>query len=186
MLAQGSITINLGLSPFCAGICCQLEFRFNKMLPIHLHYRLTKSREFVCWHFTLKTTVIKLTRKTKYKIKPTSFEVKLECIHWFSVYLWGDLGQLRQCLPALIFSHMLRRSYSSYFSCLHSCLHEIQSSKFLHTSSLWQLLNKMPLLSCFSSISICMQDMTFNFFGWHLLHLFINEVWWDNSLSFSR
>lgn len=127
-----------------------LPIRFNKMLPIHLHYRLTKSREFVCWHFTLKTTIIKLTRKTKYKIKPTSFEVKLECIHWFSVYLRGDLGQLRQCLPALIFSQMLRRSYSSYFSCLRNCLHEIQSSKFLHTSSLWQLLNKMPLLSCFS------------------------------------
>ena len=149
-VTQGSITINLRLSPFCAGICCQLEFRFDKTLPIHLHYRLTKSGEFVCWHFTLKTTTIKLTRKTKYKIKPTSFDVKLEFIHWFSVYLRGDLGQLRQCLPALIFSHMLGRSYSIYFSCLFNCLHEIQSSKFLHTPSLWQLLNKMPLFSCFS------------------------------------
>ena len=137
------------LFPFCAGICCQLEFRFDKMLPIHLHYRLTKSREFVCWHFTLKTT-IKLTRKTKYKIKSTSVDVKLEFIDWFSVYLRGDLRQLRQCLPALIFSHMLGRSYSIYFSCLLNCFHEIQSPKFLHTSSLWQLLNKMPLLSCFS------------------------------------
>ena len=139
---------------FFAGICRQLESGFDKMLPIHLHYRLTKSRELVCCYFTLQTTIIKLTRKTKYKIKPTSFEVKLEFLHWFSVYLQGDLGQLRQCLPALIFSHMLGRSYSIYFSCLFNCLHEIPSSKFLHTSSLWQLLNKMPLLSCFSQLSI--------------------------------
>ena len=149
-VTQGSITINLRLSPFCAGICCQLEFRFDKTLPIHLHYRLTKSGEFVCWHFTLKTTTIKLTRKTKYKIKPTSFDVKLEFIHCFSVYPRGDLGQLRQCLPALVFSHMLGRSYSIYFSCLFNCLHEIQSSKFLNTTRLWKLLNKMPLFSCFS------------------------------------